>query len=135
MLDIDHFKRCNDTYGHDAGDMLLRALGAVLLTYAQDTATACRYGGEEFILVLPGTSLDVARQRAEEIRIAIHELAVNYQRYTLAAVTLSLGVAAFPDHGVTADDLIKAADYALYQAKREGRNRVVVADWHVDYAV
>jgi diguanylate cyclase (GGDEF)-like protein/PAS domain S-box-containing protein len=127
MLDIDHFKRCNDMYGHDAGDTLLRAVSTFLQVHTRDGDLVCRYGGEEFTLVLPGASLAATQQRAEQIRAGIEALAVAYGGHLPLQVTVSLGVAAFPDHGTTADDLIRAADQALYQAKHSGRNRVVLA--------
>jgi diguanylate cyclase (GGDEF)-like protein len=126
MLDIDHFKRFNDTYGHDAGDTLLRAVGAVLQEHTRGDDIVCRYGGEEFMLVLPGASLAATQQRAEELRTEVQALMVEHGGQALAQVTVSLGVAGFPAHGTTADSLIRAADQALYQAKRGGRNRVEV---------
>ncbi len=127
MLDIDHFKYINDTYGHDAGDALLRAIGAFLRNNIRSTDIACRYGGEEFTLVLVGTSLYDAWQRAEDIRAGVKTLVVQHQCYILNTITASVGVAVFPDHSLTAEGLLKAADRALYQAKRSGRDRVVVA--------
>ncbi len=128
MLDIDHFKRFNDTYGHDAGDTLLREVGSFLQAHTRGEDLACRYGGEEFTLVLPGASLEATLLRTETIRAAIQRLAVEHQGQPLARVTASLGVAVFPQHGTSADMLIRAADQALYQAKRTGRDRVVVAE-------
>jgi diguanylate cyclase (GGDEF)-like protein len=128
MLDIDHFKRFNDTYGHDAGDTLLREVGSFLQAHTRGKDIACRYGGEEFTLVLPGASLEATLLRAETIRAAIQMLAVEHQGQPLARVTASLGVAVFPGHGTSADMLIRTADQALYQAKRTGRDRVVVAE-------
>jgi diguanylate cyclase (GGDEF)-like protein/PAS domain S-box-containing protein len=126
MLDIDHFKRFNDTYGHDAGDALLQTMGTFLQRNTRGDDIACRYGGEEFTLVLPGASLADARQRAEELREGIQSLSVEHQGQPLGAVTASLGVAVFAAHGTTTDALVRAADQALYQAKRNGRNRVEV---------
>lgn len=126
MLDIDHFKTFNDTFGHDAGDTLLRELGSSLQTYIRGEDVACRYGGEEFILILPDTTLDAARQRAEQLRAAVKELAIQHRSRRLKSVTISAGVALFPDHGTTADAVLRAADLALYKAKAEGRNRVVI---------
>jgi diguanylate cyclase (GGDEF)-like protein/PAS domain S-box-containing protein len=128
MLDIDHFKRVNDTYGHNVGDTLLRAVGAFLQHNTRGEDIACRYGGEEFTLVLPGASPEDACQRAEDLRVGIQALAVAHQGQTLDMVTASLGVAIFRMHGTTADALVSAADEALYQAKHSGRNRVVMAD-------
>jgi diguanylate cyclase (GGDEF)-like protein len=125
MLDIDHFKRFNDTYGHDGGDALLRAVGAFLQTNIRGEDIACRYGGEEFSLVLPGASLVDTQQRAEAIRAGVQALVVEHAGQALTHVTVSLGVAVFSDYRTTADMLIRAADQALYQAKRSGRNQVV----------
>jgi diguanylate cyclase (GGDEF)-like protein len=128
MLDVDHFKRFNDTYGHDAGDTLLRAVGTFLQQHTRGDDIACRYGGEEFTLVLPGASLAATQQRAKELRAGIQHLGVEHQGQPLGTVTASLGIAVFHAHGTTADSLIRAADQALYHAKRGGRNRVVLAD-------
>ncbi len=127
MLDIDHFKYINDTYGHDAGDALLRAVGAFLQNNIRSADIACRYGGEEFTLVLVGTALYDTWQRAEDIRTGVKALVVPYQCYVLDTITASVGVAVFPDHSITAEGLLKAADQALYQAKYSGRDRVIVA--------
>jgi diguanylate cyclase (GGDEF)-like protein/PAS domain S-box-containing protein len=126
MLDIDYFKPFNDTYGHDAGDTVLRAVSTFLQQHTRGEDIACRYGGEEFTLVLPGASLADTQQRARELRTGIQALVVKHGGQALAQVTISLGVAVFPEHGTTADSLIRAADQALYQAKRNGRNRVEV---------
>ncbi len=125
MLDIDHFKQCNDTYGHDAGDTVLQAVGRFLQDHTRGADLVCRYGGEEFILILPGATLDHTRQRAEEIRLSIKGLSVCHQNQILPPVTMSLGVAVFPTHGTTATSLITIADQLLYQAKHTGRDRVV----------
>jgi diguanylate cyclase (GGDEF)-like protein/PAS domain S-box-containing protein len=128
MLDIDHFKDFNDTYGHDGGDTLLRAVGALLQSQVRLEDIACRYGGEEFTLVMPGASVEDTRNRAEQLRLAILELQVLHNEQPLRAVTASLGVAVFPDHGTDDDGVVKAADNALYRAKTGGRNCVMVAD-------
>jgi diguanylate cyclase (GGDEF)-like protein/PAS domain S-box-containing protein len=125
MLDIDHFKRFNDIYGHDGGDALLRAVGTFLQTNIRGDDIACRYGGEEFTLVLPGASLVDTQQRAEAVRAGVQALVVEHAGQELTHVTVSLGVAVFSDYRTTADMLIRAADQALYQAKRSGRNQVV----------
>jgi len=127
LLDIDHFKRINDTFGHGAGDMVLRRLGLVLQAYVRESDIACRVGGEEFSLLLPEGPLQIAVQRAEDIRKAVHDMALKHEDQDLGTVTVSLGVATFPDHGTTADALIRAADQVLYDAKHKGRNRVVSA--------
>jgi diguanylate cyclase (GGDEF)-like protein/PAS domain S-box-containing protein len=127
MLDIDHFKRVNDTYGHDAGDRVLQAVGQLLRDSVRGSDIACRYGGEEMTLVLPESSLAVTLARAEEIRQAIAILQISYDSHTLNGLSASFGVACFPDHGHNGLAVIKAADASLYQAKAQGRNRVVVA--------
>lgn len=128
MLDIDCFKQVNDTWGHDAGDAVLRELGGLLKAKLRIGDIACRYGGEEFILILPEASLEDARRRAEQLREAVKRLRVSHRGQTLEPIDVSLGVAAFPDHGETAEALIPAADAALYRAKAEGRDRVMVAE-------
>ena len=125
MVDIDHFKKINDTHGHQAGDQILTSLGEQLADMARADDVACRYGGEEFILVLPGMSLDTARSRAEELRASFARTVVVYGDLNLQA-TLSIGIAVYPAHGKSADELIRCADMALYQAKGAGRNRVGV---------
>lgn len=126
MLDIDHFKRFNDRHGHLAGDQVLQTVGQELARLVRDTDTACRYGGEEFLLLMPETGVDTALERAESLRRRVHELALKHQDRPLGAITISLGVAVLPVHGLTGDRLIAAADAALYQAKAAGRNRSVV---------
>jgi len=129
MLDLDHFKAFNDTHGHEAGDMLLRLLGDYLVTHVRAEDIACRYGGEEFVLILPEAALEDTRRRAEHLREAVKGLRVSHRGQGLKPFTLSLGVAAFPEHGETGEALLKAADDALYRAKREGRDRVMVAEY------
>ncbi|MBO9998874.1 MAG: PAS domain S-box protein [Cyanobacteria bacterium SID2] len=127
MLDVDRFKQFNDTYGHEAGDYVLQSIGKLLRESVRGSDIACRYGGEEMTLVLPECSLVDARARAEAIREGISQLRIHYQGKMLDVLTASLGVACFPQHGVTGQVLLQAADTALYRAKAEGRNRVVVA--------
>ena len=127
MLDLDHFKQFNDTYGHAAGDSLLRDLGAFIQTHTRGEDIACRYGGEEFILIFLETSSDVTRQRVEQLREGIKSLVVLYYGRPLAPVTCSVGVAVFPEHGQTGEALLRAADAALYRAKQAGRDRVIVS--------
>ncbi len=126
MLDIDHFKNFNDLYGHKAGDFVLRELGAFLMTHVRGGDIACRYGGEEFLLILPEAALEVSRQRAEELRREITYLPLIYQE-TPFHITVSLGVAALPDHGQDIMHIVHQADMALYQAKARGRNQVAIA--------
>ena len=127
MFDVDHFKRFNDTHGHDGGDALLAALGKLIPTQCRAEDIACRYGGEEFTIILPELSLELAAQRAEGLRQAVENLQVLHLKERLSAVTASIGLAAFPGNGQTSQDLMRQADAALYRAKREGRNRVVLA--------
>lgn len=127
MMDIDKFKKFNDLFGHDAGDAVLRELGDYLAKFIRRGDMACRYGGEEFTLVLPEASLEDTRRRAEELRVAFRQFSIKHRDIVLGKVTLSLGVAAFPEHGRTAQDLLAAADAALLQAKAEGRDRVLTA--------
>lgn len=127
MIDVDHFKKLNDEFGHSAGDLILKKLGEFLKQNVRDDDIACRYGGEELIMILPGSSLEITERRAEEIRQEVKRLCVEYNGILLSSITISLGVACFPEHGKTGEEVIRAADTALYQAKNEGRNRVVVA--------
>lgn len=125
MLDIDYFKRVNDTYGHQVGDEVLRTLAATLSADVRAEDVACRYGGEEFLILLPNMPLVAALARAEAWRAAVEGLAIGHGDFVLT-FTISLGVAAYPEHGKTPDDLTRCADQALYKAKREGRNQVAV---------
>jgi diguanylate cyclase (GGDEF)-like protein/PAS domain S-box-containing protein len=127
MMDLDHFKQYNDTSGHSAGDELLSALGILLKSHIRGEDIACRYGGEEFLLILPGASMEIALQRAESLRQAVKVMHEHYQN--LKPATLSLGVAVYPDHGDTALQLIQSADAALYRAKKAGRDRVIAAEY------
>ncbi len=127
MLDLDHFKRYNDTHGHEAGDNLLRVLGDFLLTHVRAEDIACRYGGEEFVVILPEASLAMCRSRAEQLWKGVQGLSVNVHGELLRGVTTSVGVAAFPAHGTTMSGLLRAADAAPYAAKRQGRDRVEIA--------
>jgi diguanylate cyclase (GGDEF)-like protein/PAS domain S-box-containing protein len=128
MLDLDHFKNFNDTYGHDAGDTILRESAAFLLKSVRAEDIVCRFGGEEFIVILPVADLKVTQARADRIRSKLRELPVLHQGQSLGMVTVSIGVAELPQHGTSRKELIEAADAALYRAKREGRDRVVVAE-------
>ena len=127
MLDLDHFKRFNDTFGHEAGDVLLRKLGNFLKQHLRGGDIACRYGGEEFALILPEVSPGNLLRRAEQLREGIKHLSVPYQGTELETLTMSLGIAMFPTHGATGQRVLNAADAALYEAKSSGRDRVVVA--------
>ncbi len=125
MLDIDGFKRFNDDHGHHAGDAVLRAMGAFLRTQVRESDIACRYGGEEFTLIMPGASEEVAMARAEQVRTRVKALRAELQGKVTEAVTVSLGVAMFPRDGADGDELLAASDAALYRAKAAGRDRVV----------
>jgi len=127
MLDIDDFKKFNDTFGHDAGDTVLRESASFLLKSVRVEDVVCRFGGEEFVVVLPMASLEVTQARAERIRSRLRELLVTHHGQSLGAITVSIGVAELPQHGTTSKELLESADAALYRAKREGRNRVMVA--------
>jgi diguanylate cyclase (GGDEF)-like protein len=127
MIDIDHFKHFNDTYGHEAGDTLLRELGDFLQIHVREGDIPCRYGGEEFILILPEVTISTAVQRAEQLREEFRRKIVKYDGQSLGTITLSFGVALFPLHATTADSLLRQADKALYRAKGGGRDRVEAA--------
>jgi diguanylate cyclase (GGDEF)-like protein/PAS domain S-box-containing protein len=126
MFDIDFFKDFNDVYGHDGGDALLRELGSFLQTRTRGEDIACRYGGEEFVYVLPEASLEDTQHRAEQLRLDAKQIKVYHLGRSLNNISISLGVSAFPEHGLTAEAILKTADTALYRAKNDGRDRVVV---------
>ncbi|MCX5844790.1 MAG: diguanylate cyclase [Deltaproteobacteria bacterium] len=127
MIDIDHFRRFNNTFGHEAGDIVLKDLGKFLQINVRKEDVACRYGGEEFTLIMPGASLEFTQKRAEDIRRTVQHLRIYYNEQPLESITLSLGVAIFPDHGSTGEAVLQVADAALYTAKHRGRNQVAVA--------
>jgi diguanylate cyclase (GGDEF)-like protein/PAS domain S-box-containing protein len=127
MLDIDHFKHFNDTFGHQAGDALLRALGDLVGERTRGQDVACRFGGEEFSLILAGASRDAAYRRAELLREEVKRLAATHAGQLLGKITMSFGVAAYPGDGRTAEELVRAADKALYGAKAAGRDRIMLA--------
>jgi diguanylate cyclase (GGDEF)-like protein len=132
MIDIDHFKRFNDSYSHEAGDMVIRVVSAFLLSHTRGEDIACRYGGEEFTLILPEASLSDTLRRAEHLRRGVEQLAVEHHGQRLPGISISIGVAAFPNHGNQANALIHIADAALLRAKHAGRNRVVAAEVYED---
>jgi diguanylate cyclase (GGDEF)-like protein len=127
MIDIDHFKQFNDTFGHEAGDRVLKELATFLQSNIRSSDIACRYGGEELLLILPDASLADTQYRAEQLREGVKQLQVQYRHQSVGSITISLGVACFPEQGLTGEVVIQAADRALYQAKGLGRDRVVVA--------
>ncbi len=133
MIDVDHFKRFNDVHGHDAGDMVLREVGKVLAGVTRDAGLAFRYGGEEFMLLLPGLSVEAAAERAEEIRTRVAALALGSEAGNMGPVTVSIGVAITPLH-CPPDRLVRTADAALLRAKAMGRDRVEVAQQRDSFA-
>lgn len=126
MIDIDFFKKYNDTYGHEAGDIILKNIGKYLRENIREYNIASRFGGEEFVVVLLDISLEDALKRAEAIRSNIEKMELTYQGQFLPAIHISIGVSFFPENGKDPDTLINAADKALYMAKEQGRNRVMV---------
>ena len=128
MLDLDHFKQFNDNFGHQAGDLLLRELGALLKSHIRGGDIACRYGGEEFTLIMPNASLENILRRLDALRLAIKQINVQHGSEARVIVTGSAGVAMFPEHGDTGETLLLTADRALYRAKAAGRDRIMVAD-------
>jgi diguanylate cyclase (GGDEF)-like protein len=128
MLDVDHFKSFNDQQGHDAGDALLAQLGELLAALVRSEDVACRYGGEEFTIVMQETDAALALDRAEDIRRNVAAIKVRHRQQDLGQVTVSIGIASYPQHGDSPDQLLRRADGALYDAKNNGRNRICVAD-------
>jgi diguanylate cyclase (GGDEF)-like protein len=128
MLDLDHFKQINDTLGHDAGDFLLRAMGQLLRERLRKSDIACRYGGEEFVVVLSDCSMADAVQKVEQIGMLVKQLEVRQGDQSVGRMALSAGVASLPEHGSTGPELLRAADEAMYAAKQAGRDRVMVAE-------
>jgi two-component system cell cycle response regulator len=126
VLDIDHFKQFNDTYGHDVGDLVLRETARALARSSRTGETVCRFGGEEFLVVCPNATVGAVTEAAERLRAAVEANKIKRRDQQLT-ITVSLGVAGRDDDVATPDDLLKAADEALYAAKRSGRNRVWVA--------
>jgi diguanylate cyclase (GGDEF)-like protein/PAS domain S-box-containing protein len=127
MIDLDHFKTFNDSYGHDAGDAVLRETGMALTKGVRAEDFVCRFGGEEFVVMMPTADLKSSCARAERLRLKMKELTILHQGKAMGMVTISVGVAVFPEHGTSPKELMAAADAALYQAKRAGRDQVTVA--------
>jgi len=126
MLDLDDFKRFNDDFGHQAGDLLLKEVSSLIKSRVRAGDLACRFGGEEFALVLFETGIDGAYKCIDSLREAVKQLTVVYRKQTLGSVTISAGIASFPVHAANPEDLIRAADEALYRAKKNGRDRIAV---------
>jgi len=125
MVDIDHFKTFNDTYGHEAGDTMLREVGRLLMNHIRREDVVCRYGGEEFLLILPGADNELIRTRAERLRSGAQSMTIAYQQRLLGPVTLSMGCGSYPADGPDGNAVINAADLRMLQAKQEGRNRII----------
>lgn len=125
-IDVDNFKRINDTLGHEAGDAALHGIAAELALCVREEDIACRTGGEEFVIIMPGATEEALRQRAETVRRCIEESSVPAGGSKLK-LTVSTGLASFPDHGESGTAILRAADAALYKAKADGRNRVVMS--------
>ncbi|MHB8845704.1 MAG: sensor domain-containing diguanylate cyclase [Nitrospirota bacterium] len=130
MADVDHFKVINDTCGHEAGDAVLRGIGLFFQKHIRGWDFACRYGGDEFLLVLTEASLEHVKQRAEQFCREAGLLEIHYRGRLLDPITLSLGVAVYPEHGKTVQELLLSADASLYQAKAAGRNRIAAKREH-----
>jgi diguanylate cyclase (GGDEF)-like protein len=128
MLDVDHFKIFNDTYGHDAGDMVLREVADCLTANTRSEDVVCRYGGEEFVAILPDISAENAVERANLLRRRIHEIVLRHRGNPLRQITISVGIAMFPRDADTMEVLLRTADRALYEAKATGRDRVVTSE-------
>lgn len=127
-IDVDHFKMFNDNHGHDAGDIVLRSVGEALNAVFRGEDIPCRFGGEEFVVLMPGATASVAAQRAEEVRAKVEALRVRYADSDLPRITISVGVATYSGSGATPTEVLKVADNALYAAKRLGRNRVELSE-------
>ena len=135
FLDLDHFKHFNDTFGHDAGDSVLKSMADIFRVHFRADGVICRHGGEEFAVILPESSIEDAARRADALRLATRDLKLVYRGTPLDPVTLSIGIAGFPDHGHDAQELLDRADKCLYQSKANGRDRVTVAGAHDAQAI
>ncbi len=128
MIDIDYFKNINDTYGHKAGDTTLKETARLLQEKSRKEDIVCRFGGEEFLIVMQETTQKRALERADEIRKAVEGHSFSFNAGQTKKITISLGISAFPENGQSIEDLILRADQALYKAKKQGRNRVETAE-------
>ncbi len=123
IMDMDNFKQFNDSYGHKCGDVILQAITKFLIDHSRRGDVVCRYGGEEFVILMPNASLETGFERAEMWRQDFSESVIEYEDMKLSA-TFSAGVATFPQHGTTGDAILQAADSALYKSKDAGKNKV-----------
>jgi diguanylate cyclase (GGDEF)-like protein len=128
MMDLDHFKRVNDTYGHDGGDLVLQAASRAIQQRVRASDVVCRYGGEELVLMLPDCGAEEAAKCAEAIRLSLSAIVIQHAGQLISGITASFGVAQWPGHGDGEYNLLQAADRALYAAKKSGRNKVMVAE-------
>ncbi len=128
MIDVDHFRTVNNSFGHGAGDAMLQAMARFFQIQIRLEDTPCRYGGDEFVLILPESSLEDTYKRAEQLRQGIQKIPVDHAGRKLAPVTISLGIAGCPEHGTTVEEILLAADKAMFHAKQEGRDRSMIAE-------
>ena len=128
MFDVDHFKQFNDTYGHDTGDTVLKMISREISQHGRKSDIPCRLGGEEFLLILPGANIEIAQQRASKILDAVNSLSVTVGTKTVDSLSVSCGIAVYPQNGKQLDELFIAADQALYASKKSGRNRITLAN-------
>jgi diguanylate cyclase (GGDEF)-like protein len=126
MFDVDRMKPINDTFGHEAGDIVLRGVGELMLKMFRGEDVACRYGGDEFMIVLPEAGLEDIYQRADQLRQAFKNLSLEYEGSTLGPISLSIGVSVFPEHGTNTERLLQVSDEAVYLAKAAGGDRVML---------
>jgi diguanylate cyclase (GGDEF)-like protein/PAS domain S-box-containing protein len=127
MLDIDHFKKINDSYGHEAGDIVLKTLARNLVARNRRGDFVCRFGGEEFVVVMPNMPVETAYQRAQELRAALNSMRVPYGRFHLT-MTISMGIASYPANGMDRESVLRSADRAMYAAKQAGRDHIMTYD-------
>jgi diguanylate cyclase (GGDEF)-like protein/PAS domain S-box-containing protein len=128
FLDLDHFKFFNDRFGHDAGDAVLRTLGELLRSHYRAEDVICRFGGEEFAVILPETTAREAAKRSDSLRLAVKALTISHRGATLGTISVSIGIACYPEHASNAQQLLHTADTCLYTSKARGRDRVTIAE-------
>ena len=127
IMDVDHFKRFNDDYGHEAGDLVLQRIASELAPALRESDTVCRYGGEEFVVFMAGATSAQAQAKAEALCKRVQDIKLEYEGVVLRPLTISVEVASWPDDTLQPEKLMGLADKALYRAKRDGRNRVEVS--------